>query len=264
MTFSTLTSIVQRGLLFGLLLLLGAVPLFAQPVDSLIVQGKNLLADGFNETNLDKMRQARAIFERATNDAKRAALAHYYMGLAHNRIANLMATTDEKQALTHVDQAIEHLQQATKLDGSFAEAHALLSSVYGRKIGMKPMLGMIMGPKADVAIKKAKQLDPDNPRIIYIEAMSDFHKPETWGGSIERAIDGLQRAAGLFAEETVTDPLMPDWGHDETYAWLGIAYIRKEQPDDARQAFEKALAINPDFGWVKDYLLPQLDKATDS
>ncbi len=247
--------------LLALLVLCAAPSLRAQPVDSLIVQGKRLLAAGFNETNVDKMLQARALFERATQDAKRAALAHYYVGLAGNRIGNLLAPTDEDEAMAHINQAIEHLEKATKLDQQFAEAFAMLSSVYGRKIGMKPMLGMIMGPKADVTLKKAKKLDPDNPRITYLEAMSDFHKPATWGGSRERALDGLRHAADLFAQaKPAADPLLPDWGYDETYAWLGIGYMGEKQYDEARQAFTKALEINPGFGWVKEYLLPALDK----
>lgn len=239
-------------------------PVQAQGVDTLIPEAKDLLRAGFNASNIDQMREARALFERATQDKQHAALAHYYVALADSRLGNMIVLTDEKQGLMHIDQAIKNLKKATKLDENLAEAHALLSSVYGRKIGAKPLLGMIMGPKADASIKKARQLDSDNPRIVYIEAMSLFHKPKTWGGSVERAIEGLKHATELFAQEEVTDPLLPSWGHDEAYAWLGIAYMSEEQYDKAQAAFEKALELNPDFGWVREVLLPQLKSELDS
>ena len=79
-----------------------------------------------------------------------------------------------------------------------------------------------------------------------------------WGGSKERAIEGFQRAAYLFAQEKPTDPIHPVWGHSETYAWLGIAYMDRDEENSAREAFEKALEIDPDNGWVKYDLLPKV------
>ena len=38
--------------------------------------------------------------------------------------------------------------------------------------------------------------------------------------------------------------------------------MNAERYDQARTAFEKALDVNPDYGWVKYVLLPELDKKT--
>ena len=82
-----------------------------------------------------------------------------------------------------------------------------------------------------------------------------------FGGSKEKGLQGFQRAAELFAQEEPTDPIHPVWGHSRTYAWLGIAYQNQGELESARAAFEKALEIDPDFGWVKNWLLPELEKA---
>ena len=235
-------------------------PTLAQPADSLIVSGRQMLQAGENANDLDAMYAARATFERALADTGLVAWGHYYIALADYRIAGLLEG-ESKDPSEHLNAAVEHLKKATEIDPQSAEAHALLSSVYGWQIGLSPMKTMILGPKVGKASRKAKQLAPDNPRVVLSAAISDFNTPEMFGGSKEKGLQGFQRAAELFAQEEPNDPVQPVWGHREAYAWLGIAYQNQGELESARAAFEKALAIDPDFGWVKYWLLPELEKA---
>lgn len=234
-----------------------AYPTLAQPADSLIVSGKQMLESA---NDLDSMYAARATFERALADTGLVAWGHYYIALADYRIAGLLEG-ESKDPSEHLNAAVEHLKKATEIDPQAAEAHALLSSVYGWQIGLSPMKTMLLGPRVGKAARKAKQLAPDNPRVVLSAAISDFNTPEMFGGSKEKGLQGLKRAAELFAQEEPTDPIRPVWGHREAYAWLGIAYQGQGELESARTAFEKALEIDPDFGWVKDWLLPELEKA---
>ena len=127
-----------------------------------------------------------------------------------------------------------------------------------RQISLNAIKGMFLGPKAGNALKKAVQLAPDNPRVVFSVAMSDFNTPKLWGGSKERALAGFQCAAELFFRGRPTDPIRPTWGHSETYAWLGLAYLDRDGRDSARAAFEKALEIDPHNDWVKSVLMPKL------
>ena len=235
-------------------------PTLAQSGDSLIVSGRQMLQAGENAGDLDAVYAARATFERALADTGLVAWGHYYIALADYRIAGLLEG-ESKDPSEHLDAAVEHLKKATEIDPQAAEAYALLSSVYGWQIGLSPMKTTILGPKLGKASRKAKQLAPDNPRVVMSAAISDFNTPEMFGGSKEKGLQGLQRAAELFAQEEPTDPIQPAWGHRETYAWLGIAYQGQGELESARAAFEKALEIDPDFGWVKYWLLPELEKA---
>ncbi len=241
-----------------------AHPILAQTADSLIISGRQMLQVGESARDLDAMYAARATFERTLADAGLAAWSHYYLALADFRIANLLGEESKEQAAEHLKTAVDHLQKATKIDPQAAEAYALLSSVYGRQVGMSPMKSMFIGPKLGKAIQKAQQLAPDNPRVVLSAAISDFNTPEMFGGSKEKGLQGFQRAAELFAQEERTDPIQPVWGHSEAYAWLGIAYQGQGELESARAAFEKALEIDPEFGWVKDWLLPELEKANSS
>ncbi len=235
-----------------------------QGSDSLLIQGKDLLQAGINESDIDKIYEAQKLFERATADTLRAAWAHYYTALADYRIANFLLSQgkDHKdQASTHLKGAVEHLKTVTRFDAEAAEAYALLSSVYGRQISLSPIKGILLGPRSSRTFEKAEQLAPDNPRVVLAAAIGDFNTPRMWGGNKEKAMEGFKRAATLFARERPTDPLQPVWGHSETYAWMGIAHLDQDQGALARAAFEKALEIDPNFGWVKYVLLPGLDKA---
>ena len=240
-------------------------PTLAQPADSLLVSGRQMLQAGVNASNLDAMYAARATFGRALADTGLSAWRHYYVALADHRIANLLAAGEKnKEASKHLESAVEHLKKATEIDPQAAEAYSLLSSAYGRQMGLSPMKSMFLGPKVGKAIQKAKKLAPDNPRVVLSAAISDFNTPKMFGGSQEKGRQGFQRATELFAQEEPTDPIQPVWGHSEAYAWLGIAYQNQGELESARAAFEKALAIDPNFGWVKYGLLPRLEKANSS
>ena len=241
-----------------------ALPMLAtrSSADSLLVSGKQML--GENGGSLDAMYAAKAAFERALADTGVAAWGHYYMALADYRIADyLLAASEENKgaASEHLKATVEHLQKATEINPQAAEAYVLLSSAYGRQIGLNPIKGMVLGRRAQKALKKAAQLAPDNPRVVLCTAIRDFNTPGMFGGSTEKGLQGFQHAAELFAREEPPDPIYPVWGHSRTYAWLGLAHQDRGELALARAAFAKALAINPDFSWVKNVLLPELEKA---
>ena len=228
--------------------------------DSLLVSGKQMLRGG----SLDSLYAAKAAFNRALADTALVAWGHYYIALADYRIADyLLASGEENKgaAAEHLKATVEHLQKAIEIDPQAAEAYALLSGAYGRQIGLNPAKGIVLGRRAQRTLKKAVQLAPDNPRVVLSAAIRDFNTPRMFGGSKEKGLRGFQRAAELFAREEPIDPVHPAWGHSRTYAWLGLAYQDRGELALARTAFAKALAINPNFSWVKNVLLPELEKA---
>ena len=236
----------------------------AQPADSLITAARAELKAGMNGGDLDRMMAARAAFERATADTESSGWARYYTDLADYRIANhlLAGERSKDRASAHLESAVKSLKEVTRLDtAEAAEACALLNNVYGRQISLSPLKAMLLGRRAKKAIEKAGRRAPDNPRAALAAAVTDFNTPGMWGGDKDRAMEGFRRAAALFAVEKPADPLQPVWGHDEVYAWIGLAHLDRDERDEARAAFEKALEIEPDFGWVRYDLLPGLDAA---
>jgi tetratricopeptide (TPR) repeat protein len=231
----------------------------AQSPDSLIVAGKKLIASALNKWDEMELQKARSHFERLLAAKEREALVRYYLGYCDYRLIIFYQQKQNQELMKkHLDAAISHLESATKLNNKFAEAYALLSSCYGQKISLAPMLGMTLGPRAGMAMQSALTLAPDNPRVILLDAIGTYYKPPMFGGSKETARAGFKRAAELFDQEKIDDALQPDWGHAEAYAWLGVAYLDKSDKAAAAAAFDRALAIAPEYGWVKYQLYPKV------
>ena len=227
--------------------------------DSLLRQVKAQIREATDKGSLDSLKQARAWAKQATG-GDRAALAHYYAALADYRMSNRLPEEDEDRRERVIEDAIGHLKRATEINGTMADAWALLSGCYGQMMGMNPMQGMSLGPKANEAMKRAKEHGPNNPRVWIIDGTSDFYAPSMFGGDKERALTKFEKAARLAEQASPDDPLMPSWGHAEAHAWVGVAHMEAERYDPARTAFETALDLNPDYGWVRSVLLPRLEQ----
>ena len=236
-----------------------AQPVDAQPVDSLLTQGISQLTDGATRGHAPTVQQARALFERASASDARPALSHYYTALASYRLIDLV--DDEDRSDDYMDDAQTHLEAALDHRSGWAEANALLSLVYGRKAAGGMISGMRYGPKASNAIDRAQDAAPNNPRVLLAQGISLYNTPSMWGGDTEEAITRLQEATTRFANTSPTDPLQPNWGHADAYAWLGIAHANEDRPREARTAFENALDVRPGYGWVEHVLMPKLATA---
>jgi len=84
--------------------------------------------------------------------------------------------------------------------------------------------------------------------------------PKMFGGGTDKAEQDLRRALTYFETDQPTAPA-PSWGRADAYIWLGQALHKNDRIDDARAAYEKALELQPENGWVRNVLLPSLDRA---
>ena len=229
-----------------------------------LIEGRFTLRKGVSENNLDSMYAARGTFERALTDTVLSTWGHYYVGLADYRIANVLLAQDKKReadASEHLKRAVEHLQIAKRAvddreetNEIAAEVCALLSNVYGRQISLSPIKGIFLGPKAKSVLRKAEQLAPGNPRVVLSSAISYLMTPRLVGGNKTKAMAGFRRATKLFAREKPADPIHPVWGHSETYIWMGIAHLERNEREAAREAFARTLEIDPDNRWAREML----------
>ena len=222
------------------------------------VEGKEFLQQAIDSSSPDQLYEAQKLFDRARQDGHHEEFALYYLALCEYRLATLFAATPGEQAES-INRTIEHLKEAIELEDNFSDAHALLASAYGQKLGLKPHLGMALGPETKRVLEKSKRLDGNNPRVVLIDGMSDYYTPAMFGGDKQRAISKMEHALELFAKEEIRDTLQPSWGYDEACAQLGIMRQDAGDIEGAREAFVKALEVNPNNGWVKAQLLPGLD-----
>lgn len=79
--------------------------------------------------------------------------------------------------------------------------------------------------------------------MIPLDTIGTYDKPAMFGIEEDKALARFKRAAELFDKEKSTDPSQPDWGHAEAHAWIGVAYLDKNDIGAARPALGRALAL---------------------
>ena len=113
----------------------------------------------------------------------------------------------------------------------------------------------------------------DNPRFQWIRGLSDWYTPP--GSSPEVVQQHMEKAMATYAhgaelaraqKGSVIDPLDPSWGEPENLMSLAWCSLNKTTPDPQRaEAYARqALALVPDWHYVRDILLPQIQSARAS
>ena len=234
------------------------MPVLSQTVEEYILQGKDKIESSCSQWNMKGMLEARAVFERLLTKSDKDWLLNYYIAYCDYRLTNYaFGENDKKAARRYVSDGIKKLKACVDEKSDCADAYALLSSFYGNKIALNPWSGFWNGPKSGKMIEKAFTLEPGNPRLYLISGISAFYTPEKWDGGKEQAKEALGKAIELFNDENV-EVTMPDWGHSESYGWLGLVELAMGDTNNAVINYRKALEIDPDNGWVKYRLLPRI------
>lgn len=180
------------------------------------------------------------------------ALAQY--GL----LSSTMRDRDEDLFDAYADAAQEHLEALLEIDKKWAEPRALLGGLYGMRIGYSPMKGMYYGPRSSSLLEEAVKDSPKSPLAWKLYANSKFFTPEMWGGDINEAIRAYKKSIQLY--ESQKEKSTHNWFYIDAYAFLGQAYLKNNDKINAIASYEKALAIEPDYHWVKYTLLPEARK----
>lgn len=228
---------------------------------SLIIEGKKTVERGVDLWDLKTLMNARGIFEKILTVQEKDYLSHYYLAYVDYRICIMYTSQkDDDFALDYLEEGIKHLERSINLNPNFSDSHSLLASLFGFKIGFHWYLGMTLGPKSGSYFEKALQMDSLNPRIYLLLGISKYNTPKMFGGGMDKAETNLIKAIQLYRINSPTDSLLPTWGHEEAYAWLGRVYMEKKEYEKAQIQFEKALEVKPGYGWVKYQLLNELNE----
>lgn len=168
--------------------------------------------------------------------------ARYLSALAEYRRALMVMGDEEKQAKRALNRAIDTLK-ALGEEEPHPEVLALLSTVYGLRIGLSPMKGMTLGSKANRAIAAALERAPENPRVALMDGIGKFNKPGMFGGDKAEARALFRRALEIFA----ADSSSPCWGRTSAMLWLARAELHFENRQGAKELAHEILGAHRDF-----------------
>ena len=119
-------------------------------------------------------------------------------------------------------------------DPNNADLHAWKGHAMGSLAQGNPADMMKYGMGAMQEYETALDLDPDNSDGHFGRGMVRLMAPPGFGGDLDGAIQDFEAAVAK-------DPL------PEAYFYLGEAYQKKGQNDQAKAAYKKALAIRPNY-----------------
>jgi len=98
--------------------------------------------------------------------------------------------------------------------------------------------------------------------VLWVEAVPYLFLPVDRGGDPVRAVEIYRHMVEAAGPPVAGSPL-PDWGKPEGLMSLAYAHLHQAAPDleSAEQEARAALRLQPDWSYVKDILLPQIEKA---
>jgi tetratricopeptide (TPR) repeat protein len=166
-------------------------------------------------------------------------LRSYYAAFANYRLAMLESVRGNGGARAAIERCVENLNRALKARRDFPEALALHAACLETRAEQKPWTAPLSASKRSSHIERALKLAPKNPRVLLLDAL------ETRDAS--QAVAQLKRAVNAFEAERQDVGRAPGWGAAEAYLELGRTYLHLGEVLEARQAFERALIIAPEY-----------------
>jgi tetratricopeptide (TPR) repeat protein len=189
---------------------------------------------------------------------------YYLTYVQHWLVLQGRGSNDEALLSLYLPKAVAGAEELVRLRPDWAEGHLLLSTMYGIKLSQNLTALFSLGPLIERHLQRASELAPNNPRVLYVQASAYFVKPGIAGGSTKKAVEFWQKAAHIFEQERRegdrSQRLEPSWGYCETLAGLGRGFEALGAMQQALGAYRTALIVEPEYKWVKDELLPQLEE----
>ena len=153
-----------------------------------------------------------ATFERIGDAEKTEWLPYYYSSLALLTPGWTDTKIDKDANAVKIKSLLDKADPLTKDNADKAEVLSIRNMTATQQMLVDPQnRWMNYGQEGATYLKQAKDLDPENPRLAYLEGAGIFGTPEQFGGGKAKAKPVLEKAVSLFKAEK-PKPLHPSWG----------------------------------------------------
>ena len=178
------------------------------------------------QKNAFKMSHSVDDFQSLANAYERIANAEsdkwhplYFAALCY---LNMSFITDNmEQVDAYLDKAQPFIDKAMEIYPDESELHVLQGMLYQARIKVDPAgRGMNYSMKANEELNRAREYNPDNPRVYYLLGMNVLHTPETFGGGAQAACPLFEKAHEKFETYVPDHVLSPTWGAERNFALL--------------------------------------------
>ncbi len=193
--------------------------LFAQSEKYTAAMKKNIamLDSAFQKNNFPELTNN---FERIGDAEKTQWLPYYYA--AYSTVMSAFIEKDKSKTDAIADKAAELIAKAEAITGKpNSETHVIKSMIASAHMMVDPQARwMQYGAASSENIAMAKELDPTNPRPVYLEGQAKFYTPEQFGGGKAPAKELFEKALAMFDTFKPQSELDPVWGKSSTEYFL--------------------------------------------
>jgi hypothetical protein len=146
---------------------------------------------------------------------------NYYA--AYSRVQLSYMEQDEAKREAYIAEANNYLAEAVRLLGKETDETEVLTAMSANAyMAVKPQSRYgTYGKQFNDHLDKAKEMNPNNPRIYLQRGISKYYTPKMFGGGKKAAMPYFEKANELFAKQTDGDMAKPYWGKS------ALAYFMK-------------------------------------
>jgi len=140
-------------------------------------------------------------------------LPYYYAAYS---FLNHVFSEDQPESIDEtLDKADAYLEKARQISPENSEIEVLQGWIYQGRIQVDPMgRGKKFSQKASASFGKAQNLNPDNPRIYFLNGQNVLFTPEMFGGGKEAACPYFLKAKEKYSTFEPASSISPNWGEE--------------------------------------------------
>lgn len=200
----------MKSILLSFLLFTGLIS-FAQSDRYNDAMKKNLALFDSAKTTADYQSLANT-FERIGDAEKTQWLPYYYAGLALATAGWNDPKLDKDANSTRINTLCDKAEALEKN----SEIYTIRNMSATQQMMVDPQTRwQTYGTQATAALQEGLKLNPDNPRLYFLQGESLFNTPIAFGGGKDKAKPVFEKAVSLFKAEK-PKPLYPGWGLQRT------------------------------------------------
>ena len=258
---------MMRNLSMAACLLLGACVHLAPSPGHRLVTAKPKLMSADYRGDLDELARLREEVLPLADDPALGYLAHYWAGFASWRIAINGANQGMSipDLIANLEKAAANFETSIRLKDDFADGYAAAAGVNGWLGAFDMRNNPAETPerikKFWSLLNRATELGPDNPRVLWVKAVPLLVLPPDKGGNLNGAIELYRRMDEVSQATSDAASPLPDWGKPEALMSLAFAHLKQSDLTSAREEAQAALRLQPEWSYVRDVLVPQIEAA---
>lgn len=189
-----------------------------------------------------------------TSVSDKIELLGYYYGY----IGYSLGIKETTQAEIYIEKGDKLLTELEKTNPNNANVHAFKAAFIGFKIAVSPYKAPFIGNSSIESVKKALSLDKNNIQANIEQANILYYAPFVFGGDKDKAQEYYQKAITLFEENPKGNK--QNWLYLSLLTQIGQMQTSEEKYNEAKKTYQKILKIEPNYNYVKNELLPALEK----